>query len=390
MNLIGHPIEMKKIINLDFTTKLAESLALQNGLLQVIIGPRQVGKTTTVLKYLEESHSDKFLFYSADEVFNATSSWILEIWSKARSEKKILVIDEIQKCENWSAVIKKLWDEDKRNKNAFPCILLGSSSLEIQKGLTESLTGRFQLHKAYHWNHEESKKAYGLSFENYLKFGGYPGSYNFKDGDDWAKYVKQSIILTVIEKDILQYHAVKSPALFKQAFEIIMSYPAQEISYTKLLGQLQDKGNTELIKYYLSLYEGAFLVKVLEKYSAKKVITKSSTPKILPLAPCLYYLEILDEYKKEELGRVFELVVGAQLVRTDESLYYWREGSDEVDFVLKKGRKLFGIEVKSGRKKSQKGLEKFKEKFPEAKLVMITFDNYKEFEKNPIQFLINC
>ena len=388
--MIGYPIKMKNIINLDFTTKLSEALALKNGLLQVIIGPRQVGKTTTVLKYLEENHSDKFLFHSADEVFNATSSWILEIWSIARSEKKILVIDEIQKCENWSAVIKKLWDEDKRNKKIFPCILLGSSSLEIQKGLTESLTGRFQLHKAYHWNYEESKKAYDLSFEDYLKFGGYPGSYNFKDRASWAKYVKQSIILTVIEKDILQYHAVKSPALFKQAFEIIMSYPAQEISYTKLLGQLQDKGNTELVKYYLSLYEGAFLVKVLEKYSAKKVITKSSTPKILPLAPCLYYLEILDEYKKEELGRVFELIVGAQLVRIDESLYYWREGSDEVDFVLKKGRKLYGIEVKSGRKKSQKGLEKFKDKFPEAKLIMITFENYKEFEKNPMEFLENC
>ena len=378
---------MKKVINLDFTAKLENALALNNGLLQVIIGPRQVGKTTTVLKYLNENHPDKFLFYSADEVFNATPNWILEIWSKARIENKILVIDEIQKCENWSAVIKKFWDEDKKNKKTFPCILLGSSSLEIQKGLTESLTGRFQLHKAYHWNHAESKKGYGISFEDYLKIGGYPGSYIFKDQNEWAKYVKQSIILTVIEKDILQYHTVKSPALFKQAFEIIMSYPAQEISYTKLLGQLQSKGNTELIKYYLSLYEGAFLVKVLEKYSAKKIISKSSTPKILPLAPCLYYLEILDDYKSEELGRVFELVVGAQLVRTDESLFYWREGNDEVDFVLKKGRKLYAIEVKSGRKKSQKGLQKFKENFPGAKLILITFDNYQEFEKSPMEFL---
>lgn len=380
---------MKKVINLAFTTKLSESLALNNGLLQVIIGPRQVGKTTTVLKYLEENHANNFLFFSADEVFNATSSWIFEIWSQARSEKKILIIDEIQKCENWSAVIKKFWDEDKRNNTLFPCILLGSSSLEIQKGLTESLTGRFQLHRAYHWNHEESKRAYDLSFEDYLKFGGYPGSYEFKNRDEWAKYVKHSIILSVIEKDILQNHFVKSPALFKQAFEIIMSYPAQEISYTKLLGQLQDKGNVELIKYYLSLYEGAFLVKVLEKYSAKKIKTKSSTPKILPLAPCLYYLEILDDYTQVELGRVFELIVGIQLVRLDESLYYWREGGDEVDFVLKKGRTVFGIEVKSGRKKSSKGLEKFKEKFPHAKLIMITFDNYKEFESNPLGFLEN-
>jgi predicted AAA+ superfamily ATPase len=380
---------MKKLIDLTFTRKIDESLSDKTGLLQVVIGPRQVGKTTTILKYLNENHPNHFHFYSADEVFNASANWILEIWSQARIEKKILVIDEIQKCENWSAIIKKFWDEDKRKKTTFPCILLGSSSLEIQKGLTESLTGRFQLHQAFHWNYEESKNAYGLTFSEYLKIGGYPGSYSFKERNDWAKYVKQSIILTVIEKDILQYQTVKSPALFKQAFEIIMSYPAQEISYTKLLGQLQSKGNIELIKYYLSLYEGAFLVRVLEKYSAKKIITKSSSPKILPLAPCLYFLEILDEYNAEELGRVFELIVGAQLVRTDESLYYWREGNDEVDFVLKKGKNIYAIEVKSGRKKSEKGLLKFKAKFPEAKLAMITLDNYKKFEKNPMEFLEN-
>lgn len=380
---------MKKLIDLDFAKNLDRSMALKNGLLQVIIGPRQVGKTTTILKYLEEKHAGNFLFFSADEIFNANANWILEIWSVARKESKILVVDEIQKCENWSAIIKKLWDDDKKNKKNISCILLGSSSLEIQKGLTESLTGRFQLHKAFHWNFNESKNGYNLTFKEYLKIGGYPGSYQFKDKNNWIKYVKQSIILTVIEKDILQYHTVKSPALFKQAFEMIMSYPAQEISYTKLLGQIQERGNTELIKYYLSLYEGAFLVKVLEKYSGKKIITKSSAPKILPLAPCLYYLEIQDEYEPEELGRVFELIVGAQLVRTEEDLYYWREGKDEVDFVLKKGRKLYAIEVKSGRKKSEKGLFKFSEKYSGVKTVMITFDNYQAFEKNPMLFLEN-
>lgn len=387
--MIGHTSKMHKLIILPFTEKLNTALVQKNGLLQVIIGPRQVGKTTTILKYLEENHIEQFHFYSADEIFNASANWILGIWSKARNEKKMLVIDEIQKCENWAAVIKKLWDEDKKNNKKFPCILLGSSSLEIQKGLTESLTGRFQLHKAFHWNFEESKNGYKLPFKEYLKIGGYPGSYQFKDKSDWSKYVKQSIISTVIEKDILQYHTVKSPALFKQAFEIIMSYPAQEISYTKLLGQIQDRGNTELVKYYLSLYEGAFLVKVLEKYSGKKIIMKSSTPKILPLAPCLYYLEIQDEYKGEELGRVFELIVGAQLVRTEEDLFYWREGDNEVDFVLKKGRKLYAIEVKSGRKKSIHGLQKFQTKFSEAKLIMITFDNYEQFEKDPMLFLEN-
>lgn len=387
--MIGYSVKMKKIINLTFTTNLHNSLMQKNGLLQVIIGPRQVGKTTTVLNYLKETHGEMYLFYSADEVFNATAEWIVEIWLKASNENKILVIDEIQKCENWSAIIKKLWDTDKKNKKSLICILLGSSSLEIQKGLTESLTGRFQLHKAFHWNFFESKAGYDLTFKEYLKIGGYPGSYQFKNKSEWGKYVKQSIILTVIEKDILQFHTVKSPSLFKQAFEIIMSYPAQEISYTKLLGQIQDRGNIDLVKYYLSLYEGAFLVKVLEKYSGKKIITKSSAPKILPLAPCLYYLEIQDEYRSEELGRVFELIVGAQLVRTEENLYYWREGNDEVDFVLKKGRKLYAVEVKSGRKKSEKGLLKFQEKFPDSKIIIIDLDNYEKFEKNPMEFLEN-
>lgn len=259
--------------------------------------------------------------------------------------------------------------------------------MQIQKGLTESLTGRFYLHNVYHWNFSESQQGYQLSFEQFLKFGGYPGAYPLVGKSEWSHYVKKSIILTVIEKDILQNHTVKSPALFKQAFDIIMSYPAQEISFTKLLGQLQIKGNTELIKYYLSLYEGAFLIKVLEKYSGNKIQIKSSTPKILPLASCLYYLGILDQYKTEELGRVFELIVGAQLVRTGESLYYWREGHDEVDFVLKKGRKLYAIEVKSGRRKSERGLEKFLRKFPQSKTLVINQDNYFSFEKNPMEFL---
>jgi predicted AAA+ superfamily ATPase len=353
----------------------------------VIIGPRQIGKTTTTLKMLNEHFKVKFLFYSADQVFNADANWIVEIWQEARRLKKILVIDEIQKVANWPEVIKKLWDEDKRNKNFSGCLLLGSSSLAIQKGLTESLTGRFQLHYAYHWNYAESKLGYDLSFENYLKFGGYPGSYAFKDEKEWASYVKNSIVLTVIEKDILQYNTVKKPALFKQAFEMIMSYPAQEISYTKLLGQLQDSGNVELIKYYLSLYEGAYLIRLLEKFSGSKLVTKSSSPKILPMAPCFYYLETRDDYSSEELGRVFEVIVGNQLCRTGENLYYWREGNDEVDFVLKKGKKIFAVEVKSNRKRSQKGLDKFVAKYPSAKKIIITMDNYFAFEKNPMQFL---
>ncbi len=378
---------MEKPIKLKFIETLDSNLKLNNGLLQVIIGPRQVGKTTTTLDYLERKHAKRFHYVSGDSIFNASENWLVEQWQLAFQERKLLVIDEIQKCENWSETIKTLWDQFKREKKPLNCVLLGSSSLQIQKGLTESLTGRFQLIPVFHWNAEESRLGYNLSFEEYLRYGGYPGSYPFIKSKDWAHFVKQSIISTVIEKDILQYQNVKSPALFKQAFEILMSYPAQEISYTKLLGQIQDKGNTDLIKYYISLYEGAFLIKALAKFSDNTIKIKSSSPKILPLAPCLYQLSILDEYDSAERGRAFELAVGAQLLRTNEDLFYWREGDFEVDFVLRVGKKIYAIEVKSGRKGKLAGLARFKEKYPRANLAIVTPENYEDFERDPMGYL---
>ncbi len=378
---------MKEPLKLSFINILEDGINKESPLIQVLIGPRQVGKTTTILHHFEAKYGKRILYGSADLVFNSDYAWLQGLWQKAIDQNLILIIDEIQKCENWSEWIKKLWDETRRSQNCVQCILLGSSSLQIQKGLTESLTGRFKLTKAFHWNYEDSHAAYDLSFEDYLKFGGYPGAYQFVNTKDWVNYVKNSIVSTVIEKDILQFQRVKSPSLFKQAFEILISYPAQEVSYTKILGQIQDKGNVDLVKYYISLFEGAFLIKALEKYSERGVKTKSSSPKILPLCPCLYYLTILDDYSSEEKGHAFEALVGAQLCKTDYPLYYWREGDAEVDFVLKIGRKIFGIEVKSGRKKSAKGIPKFKEKFPHARVLIVSNENYFDFERDPEAYL---
>ncbi|HWU44737.1 MAG TPA: ATP-binding protein [Bdellovibrio sp.] len=378
---------MEKIIYLSYINELRTKIEAHPHLIQVLLGPRQVGKTTSVLKLIEDHYRNSSHYVSADKVFSSDPTWLRQNWQKAQSEGKILFVDEIQKCENWAEVIKKLYDDAKRKKNPARCVLLGSSSLEIQKGLSESLTGRFQKTQAYHWNFRESKEGYNLNFEDYLKFGGYPGSYTFTDLKEWADYIKNSIVNTVVEKDILQYQSVKSPALFRQAFEILIGYPAQEISYTKLLGQIQDRGNVELIKNYIHLYEGAFLLKALEKFSSKTLKTKSSSPKILPLAPCFYQLTLLDRYRPDERGRVFELLVGAQLVRTGQELYYWREGNDEVDFVLKRGRNIWAIEVKSGDSRSKKGLGAFQKIYPRSCGVFIDEENYFEFEADPMSFL---
>ncbi len=380
---------MKRTVSLSWASRVRDQLSSESPLIQVILGPRQVGKTTTILNLLEREYPDAHLYVAADKVFHASPSWVREQWMEARRSGKLLVIDEIQKIENWSEAIKSLWDEDRRSKGRkVRCVLLGSSSLEIQKGLTESLTGRFQLVRAHHWNFAESKEGYGISFEDFLKYGGYPGSYPLiPDDRSWAGYLRHSIIETVIEKDILLNHSVKAPALFRQAFDLLMAHPAQEISYTKLLGQLQDRGNTDLIKHYIRLYEGAFLVKALEKYSTHPLTTRSSSPKILPLAPALFYTSILEDYGAEDRGRAFELLVGSQLVRTGYELYYWREKNAEVDFVLKKGRKVFAIEVKSGRKKSRNGLQVFQDRFPNSIPVLVTPENYAQFERDPLGFL---
>jgi uncharacterized protein len=380
-------LSMKKLVLLPFISKLDHNLKQSPQFIQIIIGPRQVGKTTSILDYLKTSWHNNHHFYSADSL-TGNLSWLTEIWLKARSAGVLLVIDEIQKIENWAEIIKKLWDEEKRQKKPIKCVLLGSSSLDLHVGMSESLTGRFQLNFAHQWNYAESKEGYDLTFDDYLKYGGYPGSYPLmNDPIQWRSYIRQSILDTVIEKDILINHKVKSPALFRQAFELLISYPAQEVSFTKLLGQLQDKGNTDLIKGYIKLFEGAFLIKALDKFSQNKLKKRTSAPKILPLCPAFSFIGEMEHYSNEMKGHVFEAMVGSILVRTGLDLYYWREAQHEVDFVLKYGKKILAIEVKSGRKRKMEGLNQFIKKFPNAVPIVITSENYHELEAKPLSFL---
>lgn len=371
-----------------FVSILEQRLAAEQPLIQVLVGPRQVGKTTGVRQLIAlagwPSH-----YANADDLLVTDRSWLLEQWQKALllGDGALLVIDEIQKVANWSETIKALWDAQ---PGRLRVVLLGSSSLQIQSGLTESLAGRFELIRVYHWSFVELRDAFGYDLDRYLVFGGYPGAVRFEDdADRWYAYMKESIVEAVIGKDILQNRKVANPALFRQAFEILCRYPAQEISYTKLLGQLQDKGNTDLVKYYIELYAGAFLLFSLEKYSAKAWLTRSSSPKMQPACPALYTMTAgpVALSDAEQRGRVFELAVGTELLQLPGELFYWREKNAEVDFVYRYRGCLFAIEVKSGRKKSAKGLEEFCKQFPEAIAVILTPDNFIAFSENTSGFL---
>ena len=371
-----------------FVAQLEKRLAASAPLIQVLVGPRQVGKTTGMRQLLART-SGNYHYANADDLLVTDRSWLLEQWQKALllGDGTLLVVDEVQKIPNWSEVIKSLWDVQ---PGRLRLVLLGSGSLQIQSGLTESLAGRFELTRIYHWTFAELKSAFGYDLERYLLYGGYPGTVAFEDDyDRWYAYLKDAIVEAVIGRDILQNRKVANPALFRQAFEILCRYPAQEISYTKLLGQLQDKGNTDLVKYYLELYAGAFLIYSLEKYTNKGWLTRSSSPKILTACPALYTMTAGPRAMTdpEQRGRVFELAVGAELLQLPGELFYWREKNAEVDFVYRYQGKLYAIEVKSGRKKSAKGLEAFAKHFPEACPVILTPDNFPKLSENPKAFL---
>ncbi len=265
-------------------------------------------------------------------------------------------------------------------------VLLASSSLDLSIGLSDSLAGRYEIIHAHHWSFYESKQAYGLSWDEFLQFGGYPGSYPLiHDSQRFKKYVYNSIFEAVVDKDILRYSRIKKTALFRQTFKLAVQYPAQEVSYNRLLGQLTEAGNVEQIKYYLELFEKAFLNRKIFKKTTSP-LSKSSSPKLLPTAPIFSNLFLSEQLRLEEKGRLFESIVGSRLCENLENVFYWRKGKDEIDFVILVDDQMIGVEVKSQRKKA-KNLQAFKKEFPKAVCCVIHFENYEEFEKNPIEFL---
>ena len=379
---------MKYSFQRPFVEQLSQRLRSTSPLMQVLVGPRQVGKTTGVRQLLAQGHWPAH-YANADDVLVSDRNWLLEQWQQALllGDGALLVVDEIQKIPNWPETIKALWDA---RPGRLRVLLLGSSALQIQAGVTESLAGRFELLRVHHWCFAELHAAFGYDLDRYLAFGGYPGAVALEGDDDrWYAYMKDAIVEAVIGKDILQSRKVANPALFRQAFEILCAYPAQEISYTKLLGQLQDRGNTDLVKYYIELYGGAFLLHALQKYSPKAWLSRSSSPKMLPACPALHSMatSVAGARNAEQRGRAFELAVGCELLQQPGQVTYWRERNDEVDFVYQYRDRLYAIEVKSGRKKSAKGLDAFCAQAPGALRAIITPENFARFSDNPRAFL---
>lgn len=371
----------------DFEKQLLSCLKAKPKFIQVILGPRQVGKTTGTLNVLNKQFSKKdYQYYECEEAL-FEKEWLRQkIQQILEDQPKVVVFDEIQKIPYWSEIIKLGWDKAKKQKLNTHWILLGSSSLDLTIGLNDSLSGRFEIIPVYHWSFYESQKSYALTWNDYLTCGGYPGSYiMLKNKVKFFKYIYDSLFEPAITKDIFRYTIIKKPALFTQVFQKSCQFTSKEVSYNKLLGQLTEAGNVDQIKHYLDLFEKAFLLRLIFKKN-KRNLNRNSSPKIIVLAPVFASLFKSNNLTKEDLGFVFESIVGARLCECIDNVLYWRKGNDEMDYVVEIDNQVIGIEVKSNKKKAN-NINKFKAEFKGSTACIVNFKNYLQFEKNPIKFL---
>ena len=359
--------------------------ALQKGMpfIQVIIGPRQVGKTTGAEQIIDQLPFPA-TYATADAAIPHGPEWVETQWQLAlskskKSEPTLLVLDELQKVHGWSEVLKRLWDT---RTSDIRVLVLGSSALLLRQGMSESLAGRFYLNRFTHWNLSECQDAFGWDLNQWLYFGGYPGAALFADNEmSWKQYVADSLIETVLSKDVLQTDRISKPALLRNLFGLTCSFPSQIFSYNKMLGQLADAGNTTTLAHYLKLLDNAFLATGLEQFSKGQVRKRGSSPKLLlwnnALISALSPKNFIESRQNSSWwGRIVENAVGAHILNDTCSnpritLTYWNKGNYEVDFVIQRGEDIVALEIKSGRPVKSVGLSLFRKAYPEAKAIIV-------------------
>jgi predicted AAA+ superfamily ATPase len=360
-----------------------------------------VGKSTLVQQAVGTVKAP-VRYASADEPTLRGADWIAQQWDAARlditgTRGAVLVLDEIQKIPGWSETTKRLWDEDTRAKRPLKVVLLGSAPLLIAQGLAESLAGRFEIIVLPHWSLEEMRRAFGWSLDQFLFYGGFPGAAPLiGEPGRWTRYILDSLIETAIARDVLLLTRVDKPALLRRLFELACRYSGQVLSYTKMLGQLQDAGNTTTLAHYLDLLAGAGMVCGLPKYAGDVARSRGSSPKLQVLNTALMTATsglTPDEARadREFRGRLVESAVGAHLanaaMRGECVVHYWRDRNHEVDFVVQAGRRLTAIEVKSGRApQAHPGTAAFREAFHPQRSLLVGGDGIQleEFLTKPV------
>ncbi|MDR0782480.1 MAG: ATP-binding protein [Propionibacteriaceae bacterium] len=391
----------------EVVSRLHERLHEPRQFIQIIVGPRQTGKTTAVNQAIEGVEVP-IHFAAADDPALISPQWLRNEWEQARllSETHpsgaVLVVDEVQKVPQWSSVVKLMWDEDTRYRTPLKAVLTGSSSLLLHKGMEESLTGRFEVLYSPHWCWKECSAAFGYTLEEFLYFGGFPGAAPLRhDNARWKRYMSTSIVEPTISQDVLQMEEIRKPALLRALFYMGAAYSAQELSYIKVQGQLQDAGNTTTLAHYLELLGKAGMLRGLENFTLEKIRQRRSSPRFMVYDTSLLVLSsnVIPAQAIEDKvfrGHLVESAIGAYLLaRAQEEgfeVYYWRDRGDEVDFVLQKGAAITAIEVKSGRVKGVTGSLAFMKRYPQALSYVVGSKTcpLEDFLLGKIELFKNC
>lgn len=392
-----------------YAGELANRVMEPRRFMQALAGARQVGKTTLATQ-VAKSLPIECWYASADEPTLRGAPWIEQQWEIGRTlagesggEGALLILDEAQKITGWSETLKRLWDEDTRAGRPLKVMLLGSAPLLVQRGLSESLAGRFELLQLPHWSYPEMRAAFGWTVDQYVFFGAYPGAASLVvDHARWASYIRDALIEPTISRDVLLLSRVDKPALLRRLLELGCAYSGQILSYTKILGQLQDAGNTTTLAHYLDLLSGSGMVAGLQKYAGGEARRRASSPKLQALNTALMTAQsgLTPEEARADggfWGRLVESAVGAHLANAAAAerfrLYYWRERNREVDFVVMDGRRTVGIEVKSGRvRETPAGMETFSKAFPFARALLVGGDGIpvEDFLAMPVRNWLNA
>ncbi|HEX6811962.1 MAG TPA: AAA family ATPase [Planctomycetota bacterium] len=357
------------------------------GRIQIVTGPRQVGKTTLLLE-LAAAARDRAVYAPLDGPEAAVPGHFAQLWSTAAqraaaSGPALLLLDEVQHLNDWAAQLKSHHDRLRRLGARVHVVASGSSALRLARGSRESLAGRFERLTLAHWPASALVAEFGLSakaaVQQLVAGGAYPGAVKLrKDAARWSAYVRDAIVDPAIGRDLLALAAVRRPALLRQVFSLAASSPAQIVSLQKLQGQLQDRGALDTIAQYLRLLEEAFLVAPLDKHSDRPLRRRAAPPKLVVLSNAL--CAVVDargapdpERERDRHAVWVENACLAHAWNRGQRVAYWREEPFAIAGVVDGSWGKLALDVKIGRfaLTDLRGLGEFTRRFPSFRPLLL-------------------
>ncbi|MBI3051271.1 ATP-binding protein [Candidatus Woesearchaeota archaeon] len=365
----------------DIHAEIQKYLALPQIL--AFTGLRRVGKTTLMLKIAEDAiqaglDAKNVVYFSFDEFKGTELRRLVSEYEDLmerdfRNGKYLLLLDEIQKLENWENQLKGIYDTFGKS---IKIIVSGSESLFIRRKSKETLAGRIFSFKVQPLSFREflsfrgaSMKPQGLYqkelsrlLDEYLLTLGFPELLNVKDKEIIRKYIKEAIVEKVIFRDMQQLFKIRDISLIESLLNIFMDEPGQLTALPDLSKELGVSRQT--LSSYLTYLEESFLIRKSYNYSRNR---RKTERKLKKYYPAIISAELLFREDDISKGKVFEWLIVTQL----SAEYFWRDPyKNEVDMVLA-GDKPMPVEIKYG-KTDFKGVLAFMKKFKVDEGMIIT------------------